>query len=274
MKKILISDLDRTLLKDNNSISERNLNALRKIRDNGIVAVIATGRNIFSAQKVINSNFPIDYLIFSSGAGIIDWKTGEIIFKSQLNHKEIKDILNLFLEHDLDFMIHDEIPNNHYFQYQKTNKINPDFQRRLGIYKNFATPLEIPLIKKTASQFIAILGKDSKQKFEQIKVKINNLSVIRATSPLDHSTIWLEVLPSNISKSHSTAWLCDKMEILQENSVGIGNDFNDLDLLNWTNKSFVVDNSPDELKKKFTVTLSNEENGFAEVMEKLLVDGS
>jgi hypothetical protein len=52
--------------------------------------------------------------------------------------------------------------------------------------------------------------------------------------------------------------------------MSLGNDFNDLDLLCWSGKSYVVNNSPDELKQKFDTVPSNNDNGFSSAVDKWL----
>ncbi len=79
--KIIFIDLDGTLIGDNRKVSERNLNSLQRAGDLGITRVIATGRSLFSFRKSIPLDFPIDYLIFSSGAGVMDWKTQQLIYE-------------------------------------------------------------------------------------------------------------------------------------------------------------------------------------------------
>jgi len=264
--KIVFTDLDRTLLRDDNAISEKNLAALKNLKEKGIITVIATGRNIFSFRKVLNVDLPFSYLMFSSGCGIMDWKTQEVIYENHLIKQEVNKTLKIFLKHKVDFMLHEPVPENHRFQYKRVNMDNIDFERRIKLYKLFANPLK--QINQQASQFIAILKPGSDRKFEEIKNEINFLKVIRATSPLDHKSIWLEVFPNGVSKGHSAEWLCKKLGIEQTQTISIGNDYNDIELLEWTAQSYVVENSPEQLKKRFLITKSNEEDGFAEVVEK------
>lgn len=267
-KKIMIvfTDLDRTILWDDNTISERNLAALKNLKERGIIIVIATGRNIFSTRKVLSANLPFDFLMFSSGCGIMDWKSQKVIYENHLEAWEINKTMNILVARKTDFMVHCPIPQNHCFYFFRENKNNTDFERRIELYKSFAKPLVEP--PENTSQFIAILKPGSDRKFEEIKNEINFLKVIRATSPLDHKSIWLEVFPNGVSKGHSAEWLCKRLGIEQIQTLSIGNDFNDIDLLEWTARSYVVENSPQELKVKFEVVKSNEENGFAEVVEK------
>ena len=264
--KIIFTDLDRTLLRDDNTISERNLAALKNLKERGIITVIATGRNIFSFRKVLSVNLPFDYLMFSSGCGIMDWKSQKVIYENHLEAWEIDRTMSILLAYNVDFMIHEPIPDNHQFHYVRKKPKNFDFEKRIILYKSYAIPMEEPPEK--ASQFIAILKPGSDRKFEEINKEIDFLKIIRATSPLDHKSIWLEVFPNGVSKGHSAEWLCKKLGIEQTQTLSIGNDFNDIDLLEWTAQSYVVENSPQELKKRFLVTKSNEQNGFAEVVEK------
>lgn len=266
--KIVFTDLDRTLLRDDNTISERTLDSLIFLKQAGIKVVIATGRNIFSAQKVLPAALPIDFLMFSAGCGIIDWKNKEVIYENHLSQEETEKVLNVFRKHKVDFMLHDPIPGNHRFHYVRSRNDNEDFELRLGLYQDFCKELDTK--PKIASQFIAIFKPDELKRFETVKNEIDGLQIIRATSPLDHQSIWLEVFPKGVSKGHSAKWLCNILNINREKTLGIGNDFNDLDLLRFTSESYVVNNAPDELKNKFSVVDSNQKDGFAQCIMKSL----
>ena len=53
-------------------------------------------------------------------------------------------------------------------------------------------------------------------------------------------------------------------------TLSIGNDYNDLDLLEWAASSFVVENAPDDLKDRFPVVASHNESGVAEAVQRWL----
>jgi hydroxymethylpyrimidine pyrophosphatase-like HAD family hydrolase len=66
------------------------------------------------------------------------------------------------------------------------------------------------------------------------------------------------------------AWLTAEFDLDPGRTLSIGNDYNDLDLLEWTASSFVVKNAPDDLKKRFPVVASNNESGVAEGIQRWL----
>jgi Cof subfamily protein (haloacid dehalogenase superfamily) len=268
---MIISDLDGTLLNNMSSFHKRDMETLFSLGKKNIIRVIATGRNLFSAKKILNDDFPIDYLIFSSGAGVYNWKTKELIHSNYLKSNEVKEIAKILINNDVDFMIHEMIPENHKFVYHKAHENNFDFNSRCELYKDFAEPL-VPDVElyKNACQIIAIFP-NKVHLFENIKRKFSDIKVIRATSPLDGESIWMEIFPIHVSKAYGVKWLCNYLGIDKNLTLSVGNDYNDLDLLEYTKYSYLVENSPAELKNKFDVCESNQNCGFSDALSRHII---
>ena len=94
------------------------------------------------------------------------------------------------------------------------------------------------------------------------------MKVIRATSPIDGESVWLEIFNPNVSKAKGGEFICKKLNINQEHTLSIGNDYNDLDLLSWTKYSYVVKNSPQFLLKSFKHCTDNQNNPLSYVYKK------
>ena len=264
--KMVITDLDGTLLNNNHQVSLKDMKSLYWLGEQNITRVIATGRNFFSLSKVIPPDFPIDYLIFSSGAGIYDWKKRMLIHSQYLPDFEVEQISKILISHQVDFMIHEVIPDNHKFLYHRSKVHNADFERRIGVYKDFAYELNTTTEKYDhACQILAVFPNDIKL-FEQIQNKFSDIKIIRTTSPLDGDSIWMEIFPVSVSKGHGIEWLCNQLNVSKEHTISIGNDYNDLDMLEFTRHKFVVENSPEFLKSKFPVCKSNQESGFTDAL--------
>ena len=115
-----------------------------------------------------------------------------------------------------------------------------------------------------ATQVLAVVPEqEASGIYEQVSRQLAGLSVVRATSPLDHQSLWIEVFPMGVSKSHGAAWLLHQLGMGPENVVAVGNDYNDLDLLQWAGKGFVVANAPVDLKSRFATVSSNNRSGVA-----------
>ena len=264
--QIVITDLDGTLLNNRQEVSFEDMKSLYWLGENNVIRVIATGRNFFSLSKVLKSNFPIDYLVFSSGAGIYDWKNKTLLHSEYLPDTEVTQISKILINHNVDFMIHEVIPENHKFLFHRSGNHNTDFEKRIWLYKDFA--IELDKSKENhahACQIIAVFPNDISL-FDEISSKFQDIKIIRTTSPIDGESIWMEIFPNTVSKGHGIDWLCKHLKINPLNSISIGNDYNDIDMLEYTAKQFVVANAPDDLKEKFPVCKSNLESGFTDAL--------
>lgn len=262
---MVVTDLDGTLLNSNGVVDNPNLETLVRLGELGIVRTIATGRSPFSIEKVIPNDFPIDYIVFSSGAGTIRWPDKQIIHERHLSQVETQKVINEFINLGVDFMVHDPIPHNHCFLYHSKTLDNPDFFRRIDVYRSFCQPY-IPGIEypNGATQLLAVLP-NNPDLFISISNKFPELKVIRTTSPLDGCSIWMEIFPKDVSKAYGINWLCNhEIKCSIDEVIAIGNDFNDLDMLELVQNSYVVANAPSELRDQFKVVSSNNDLGFSE----------
>jgi len=260
--KIVITDFDGTLANDESKVHNADIRALEELGKHNIIRVIATGRNLYSTQKGLGENFPVDYVIISCGAAIVDWRTQEIVYKKNLNSELIKKIKIIFDSHRVNYTIQKPAPDNHHFYYKIFSQDNWDFMHRLDTYKNFIQPVSDDLEIEEATEFLTVLNFDELAIFENIKNELDFVNVIRTTSPHDHQSIWMEVFAPGVSKGSAAEWLCNYLNIPREQSLSIGNDYNDIDLLEWTQHSYVVGNAHGNLTDRFAVTNSNNENGF------------
>lgn len=263
-------DFDGTLLRSDRTFSEIDIDALKGIGDRRILRAIATGRSLYSFNSVAPQNLPIDYVIFSMGAGVFHRASGKVIRRVRFEPHEVRRACTILKTRRLDFMIHRTIPDNHMFTYFRSNSANVDFERRVKLYERFAAPMDDTNDGcGPATQLLAILPPENGHNaFENIRNELAGFSVIRTTSPLDGMAIWVEIFPSVVSKSRTAAWLAEQLGIENREIASVGNDYNDLDLLEWTAHSYVVDNAPADLKQRFTGVASNNHGGVAEAASR------
>lgn len=269
MIKLAAFDLDGTLLNSNREVSKKDMETLYYLGAQNIIRVAATGRNLYSLKKVMKPDFPVDYVVFSSGAGLVDWESNVILFKHHLIKSEIQQVSNVFKQHQLSYTIHREIPFTHYMYLKKQNGINCDLHDYTGFYKEYLSDLNEAELPEIATQMIGLLNHD-RDRYEVIRSELIHLKVVLTTSPINHSSLWVEVFNNQVSKANGVDWICKMKNIDRTKTFGIGNDFNDIDLLDFTQFSYLVSNGADGLKSKYRLTLSNNESGFSEAINQLL----
>ena len=266
---LFIMDLDGTLLRSDRTFAELDLRALRRLGDLNIVRVIATGRSMASFNTVVISDLPVDFIIFSTGAGVQKHQTSEIIRRIHLEPHEVNRGCEILENFKLDFMVHHTIPDNHMFAYWRSSENNVDFERRIELYSQFAIPLQKSAVGfGPATQLLAIVPpRQAYAALEAVREAMPDYNVIQTTSPLDGKATWIEIFPSTVSKSQTAAWLAKSLGVDDKSIVSVGNDYNDLDLLEWSSRSYVVKNAPADIKSRFTCVASNNDGGIAEAAE-------
>lgn len=268
MFKMIITDLDGTLLGDDQKVGQDDFQSLIDLGEKGFTRVIATGRSPYSFSKVIPDDFPIDYLVFSSGAGVMDWKSKMIMVSHSLDAEKVRELAEIFKNRDVDFKVLAPIPDNHYYVYYQNGDAHPDFLLRMDYYRGFEEKICFdPPNFAAASQLLIILP-DDPEYYEDLKQLCTEVKVVRATSPLDHKSIWMEIFNPKVSKAEGIKFLCDKLKIPQGATISVGNDYNDLDLLAFTGKSYVVENAPDEIRALYPSVKSNNNCGFTDLLLK------
>ncbi len=264
--QMVLLDLDGTLLNDDKKIGQLDLETLKTIGKKGVKRVFATGRNFYSSMKVLDNSIPFDYLVFSSGAGIYDWKAKKLLFSSAIKKNKVLEIESQLIKMNLNFSIHFPIPENHKYYYYRANNESTDFDWRNSIYEGFNFKLSNGYPLDFATQFIVILK--NAVDFDVVKKEFPEMKVIRATSPIDGKSVWLEIFNTDVSKANGGIFLCNKFKIAHEKTLSIGNDYNDIDMLEWTKFSYVVNNSPEVLKKNYTICSNNKNNPLTDVFLK------
>ncbi len=274
---LFVTDLDGTLLRSDRTFAAADLAALRRLGERRVVRVLATGRSLFSFDKVRTPDLPLDYLVFSTGAGLAELPSGRIVRAESLDPAEVRRACEILRAIGLDFMVQRPIPDTHAFGFHASGRPNPDFDRRIALYAQFAFPLDGDAAGfGPATQLVAIVPPEgSPEALPEVRRLLPELTVIRSTSPLDGRSTWIEVFPATVSKSRTTAWLAARLGIAQARTVSVGNDYNDLDLLDWAAERFVTANAPADLRERYPVVASHDEAGVSQAarlwLEKLRI---
>jgi len=278
--KLFITDFDGTLLNDQKRLDEKNIRALEMLGEQGVARGVATGRSIYSFNKILDELgfsgpgrvLPVDYVIFSTGAGIMEFPECTVLKKASLSPSDVVSIADYFEDQGMDYMIHKPVPETKHFVFRSHGSDNPDFQARIELYREFCFPLNgrpVSSFGKATEVLSIVPENESRGVAEKAGKALKEFSVIKATSPLDGCSVWIEVFPKTVSKSQAASWLARQLGIDQTDVVSIGNDYNDLDLLSWSGKGYVVENAPLDLKALFQMVSSNNQCGVAEVISKI-----
>ncbi len=260
---LLAFDLDGTV-GTSLGVPLENVEILQSLSGLPILRVAVTGRSLHSFLHSPYASLALDAVIFSSGLGIFIPKNRQIISTQQLTKDQIQEISALLIERQVDFSLHFPVPDNHKFLAYRTGADNPDMDSRcLHNPEFFPWQEDLP---DCASQFLVVLPPPQISLFEELKASLSGVSVIRATSPIDGKSLWLEIFPPMVCKSSGVAVLAKQYGLSPQQVLAVGNDYNDVDLLRWAGERAVVADSAAELAAEFPVTTSCADGGFAKAV--------
>lgn len=273
---MMVTDLDGTLLDSHGRLRDDERATLEALGEAGVVRAVATGRNLHSARRAMDRDFPVDYLVFASGAGIMDWREQRLLASFSMDSADVGRALECLRALELDFMLHHAVPENHVFHWFSHGRDNADFVRRRERYLEHALPWKHGCEHDIeVSQLLAIDSGETGGAAVHglVAARLAGLNVVRTTSPLDHRSTWVEIFPGGVSKSAGAAWLAARYALAADDVVAVGNDWNDCDLLDWAGWSFVVGNAAPELRARHRTVAANDAGGVSEAVRCWLADG-
>lgn len=268
--KLIMTDLDGTLFKnDHESISERNVNALKKAQEKGIKICIATGRTkslIFDAVALVPF---ADYIITSNGAVTYDAKTDEIITSQLLSAEKSKKVFEIINSHSLTHEIYFEgecFLDGYSAKLYNYGNISAHYLKVLKDKANVVPDLSEHIGEKGVEKIniMHVVGDE----LQEIKDSFLNIGGIYVTSSIPEN---LEMNNINANKGYALSALCRILNISENEVMAFGDSGNDCEMLRTAGYSFATANAWDEAKKAAkSVTLSNEDDGVAVQIEKYL----
>ena len=262
--KMLVLDMDDTLLTDDHTISNENKVMLSKARELGVHIVLASGRPT-PAMTVYAKELQLDnsYMISYNGAVITDLKEDKIIFEQTLTQEQIHELYDYSLKSKthiityLDGKIVSET-DSEYIDIEKN--ITGLEHNKVVSFKDEVQSSAIKCILLEEPSYLKTVEKD-------LKMAMPHLSVCMS------KPFFLEVAQNGIDKGASIKFLAEKLNILQSEIIAVGNAGNDLTMIQYAGLGVWVDNVDPELRDKADVIVaSNNNHGVAEVVRRFILN--
>lgn len=266
--KLLVLDVDGTVLNDAKEISKRTLAALLKIQQMGIRIVLASGRptyGLLPLAKSLELGIYGGFILSYNGGQIIKAQNGEILFERRINpemlpymeRKARKNGFALFTYHD-DTIITDSPENEHIRNEARLNNLRVIKEDELSVAIDFA-PCKCMLVSDDEE---ALIGLE-----EHWKRRLNGVLDVFRSEPY-----FLEVVPCAVDKANTLGALLEILGVTREEVVAIGDGVCDVTMLQLAGLGIAMGQSQDSVKACADyITASNEEDGVALAVEKTII---
>jgi len=276
--KIFFCDVDETLVVKN-SVPEFNREAISKLHkiNPNINLVLATGRSYSLAEKIIREIDLYDkeneYTICGSGSVIYENKNKKILYVKQLRKNLFQKLFDFGKKFDV-FIIF--VALEYFYLYKPTQteierrkfeqakyKILPDDFNLDNLLNGEDKLVRIVFGKENSFDYLMSIQKELKK----IPEFNDNLDIFISSGQ------YLEINPKGVNKGVAVKWLCDFLNIEKNQTMGIGDSDNDVDMIKNVGFGCAVKGAKENLKKiaDYICEKDYDQGAVKEVIDKFLL---
>jgi Cof subfamily protein (haloacid dehalogenase superfamily) len=272
--KLFVADMDGTLLNDDKKLSDKNLQSIKKLQNFGIKFAVATGRHdsmIKSYLKYLDLHVPV---ISCNGAMVREPFSDQVFLSETLPKEHSLQVIDLCKKKNIDFHIYGhesifgEALTHKMLYYHHLNQSLPSEEQTklvtVADCKDLVRNEPEPLYK------VLIISEKNKD-LHDIMDNLDKLEGL--TACLSMPTL-CDVMKKGVTKAYALHKLSDNLGIKSDEIVAIGDQFNDIDLIEYAGLGIAVANAEDELKEKADIITNsnNNEDAVSEAIERFLLN--
>lgn len=260
--KLVAIDLDDTLLRNDLTISDRTKRAIAAAMDKGTLVTFATGRMYRSALPYA-LDLGLDLPLITYQGALVKYADGRLVHHRPIELPIAQEVIELGKQ----WGIHVNVYLNDELYMEKVTQWGKNYATRVRVPINI---LDLPARLKQDPTKILFLAEPEVldeviQKLAERFSEAINLTKSQAT--------FLEISHPKATKGNALKELAESLKINREEIIAIGDNLNDLDMINYAGCGVAIGNAVQALKEVADlVTNSNDDDGVAEVIEKLVLD--
>jgi hypothetical protein len=262
--KMLVVDMDDTLLKDDHTISDENKEMLFKAQEKGVHVILASGRPT-PAMVAYAKELKLDnsYMISYNGAVITDLKENKVIFERTLSQEQIYELYEYSLKRKTHIItyIDGKVVSETSSEYIDIELyISGLAHNKVLDFRAAVTSSAVKCVLLEEPSYLREVEKD-------LKLAMPHLSVSMS------KPFFLEVAQNGIDKAASIKIVAEKLGVHQSEIIAVGNAGNDLTMIEYAGLGVWVDNvDPDLRDRGDVIVASNNDHGVAEVVRRFILN--
>jgi len=267
--KLLVVDIDGTLLGKNGTISAEDREALAKAGALGIPVSLSTGRAMQASRRFINQLSLDGYHIFFDGALVSNPKKGEEVYVQPISKELVRQAVEFAHLNEIDLEFYS---TTRYFAERES--WSTDIRRRFfGIEPTIVDFTDLWQQERIIKGTLTVTSPKEKAKAgsfcSQFKMSLNFSGT---KSPAYPEIDFINVLAPGVSKGKALETLASHMGISMNEIMAIGDGANDISLLSSVGLAIAMGNAPSEVKSAADyITLDVDHGGVAAAIEKFLL---
>lgn len=278
--RVISTDVDGTLLNAERILPIENISAIKKLYEQGKHVVVNTGRAPKETAEFLEPHGIKCVKICLNGGIILD-EDDQVIAKELISREDLASSISILEVKDIYFVVFTNKGNYllPYFtqkeKYKKVveelNRINPKFigmcEERISNKRIFEVESFDGILNDDSIEFYKlVVFSDTPDFLDEIKAEfVEKTNLCVTSSWIDN----LEINARNASKGNALKTYVETLGMTLENTMAIGDSYNDTSMLEVAGLSVAMGNAPDDIKEICDqVTASYDSNGWAKAVEK------
>ena len=267
--KLLVSDIDGTLVSGSGSVSALDREALARARNLGIQVSLSTGRGIKASLSIIDQLSLGSYHTFFDGALVSSPSQNEEAYVQPISPVTVSQMVELAHRHNLNLELYSA---SHYFAERETWSTNAH-REFFGIEPtlvDFTKLWELERIIKGG--LVTTNPQEADRAKEFCTLFDTRLHFSWARTPAYPGVTFINILAPEVSKGRALEALASHLGIAVTEVIAVGDGSNDISLLTAAGLAIAMADAPDEVKAVADyVTLDVDHSGLAAAIERFLL---
>lgn len=269
MYRMVVTDLDGTLLNSQKQVSDGNAQAIMKLKDHDVVFVMATGRSDVMTKSYTRQLKNADIVIGCDGAVIRNVRTGQILYEDHISSETCHKTFEICRKYGLQYyvfakdeLVSDDPRNERFLIHQKFNQtVEKEEQIPMQVVDDLDQYVKEHMIYK-----IVVSHDDTHYLDEVAKVvkQETDADAIRSGKRV------LAVKAKGVSKAEAIKKLAQILEISIEDIIAFGDEVNDIEMLTLVGLGIAMENADDVVKEAADrIAGNNDQDGVGKELEKI-----
>lgn len=287
MYKLVAIDLDGTMLDSYGMVTEETKKTIKKVEEQGVNVIIASGRPIDSIKSIANEIDSKKYFISGNGAIIYDMEKEEIIYEKCMPKEKVLEIIKICEENSIAYNVYTEkeilataLKYNVLYYNKENLKKEESKKTKITIVKDMyeyvknkedANFLKITVCDETKSVFNSII-----RKFKEIKdievLDVSHMSrktIRQGTEDFSIEYYYTEISRANVDKWYAIEYLMENLNLKREEVMAIGDNINDKMMIENAGLGIAMEQSTPVVKTiADDVAPNNNDDGVAKILQK------
>lgn len=264
--RMIVTDLDGTLLQPDKTVSERSVRALSAAREAGILVLAATGRSIVDVPKVLPAVLR-ELIVCSNGAVVYSATTDTVLLERTIDSQ----VISAFME-----ALWPVAPDTRFAALVKSGyELLPgpgylDLMRPGDHGRDRSTLNEVDLADLAVHPAVKLVARHAELDTDELFIRCDQVAAA-GVLPTTSGVPFVEMSAAGVSKASTLGLLAAERGIETEEVLVIGDSANDVEMIRWAGRGVAMANAvPEVLAVADEVAPANTADGVAVIIERIL----